>query len=85
MKAVITMTAALAAIAMMGTAAAQGRHDEKPHGSAKPSASQDKERKAPPMTGGRHDERPHGMIKSREKAPADGDKADKQDKGTSAR
>lgn len=75
MKTVATMIAALAAVAMIGTAAAQGRHDEKPHGSAKPSASQDKERKAPPMTGGRHDERPHGTMKSKEKAPADADKA----------
>jgi hypothetical protein len=42
---------------------AQGRHDEKPHGSTKPSA--EAARYAPvAMTGGRHDERPHGQRKS---------------------
>lgn len=46
------------------TTLAQGRHDEKPHGSAKPAAdSGDTERKAPPGVGGRHDERPHGTVK----------------------
>lgn len=46
------------------TTFAQGRHDEKPHGSTKPSAtSEDTERKASPAAGGRHDERPHGMAK----------------------
>ena len=37
---------------------AQGRHDEKPHGSAKPAASAEGST-TPGMTG-RHDERPHG-------------------------
>lgn len=41
---------------------AQGRHDEKPHGSTKPQASDDSVRKSPPMSGGRHDERPHGYA-----------------------
>ena len=48
--------------ALAATAFAQGRHDEKPHGSSKPSA-ESTERKSPPMTGGRHDERPHGWRK----------------------
>ncbi len=41
---------------------AQGRHDEKPHGSTKPSA--EVVQYAPvPVSGGRHDERPHGPRK----------------------
>lgn len=41
------------------TAFAQGRHDEKPHGSTKPSA--EVAQYAPvSVSGGRHDERPHG-------------------------
>jgi hypothetical protein len=41
---------------------AQGRHDEKPHSSSKPSASAPED-KCGPMTGGRHDEKPHGPCK----------------------
>jgi hypothetical protein len=48
-----------AAVAM--TAAAQGRHDEKPHGSTKPATGQSEA--SGPSTGGRHDERPHGTKK----------------------
>ena len=77
MKTTATAIAALIALAMAGSAAAQARHDEKPHGSTKPSASQDKERKASPIAGGRHDERPHGVTKPKEKATKDKDKGGK--------
>jgi len=49
----------------LSAAHAQGRHDEKPHGTAKPAATQTQERAAPPVSGGRHDERPHGMTKAK--------------------
>ena len=52
--------------ALATTAFAQGRHDEKPHGSTKPSA-ESTEGKQQPMTGGRHDERPHGAKKAVDK------------------
>lgn len=57
------LLAAALCIGVSVTSFAQGRHDEKPHGSAKPQASDDSVRKSPPMSGGRHDERPHGPMK----------------------
>jgi hypothetical protein len=48
--------------ALAAPAFAQGRHDEKPHGSTKPSA-ESTEGKYEPMQGGRHDEKPHGPRK----------------------
>ena len=49
-------------IALSTTAFAQGRHDEKPHGVAKPAAeAKDKDRTY--SASGRHDEKPHGMKK----------------------
>ncbi len=45
---------------------AQGRHDEKPHGSTKPSA-ESTELAPVPVSGGRHDERPHGQRKPAQK------------------
>jgi hypothetical protein len=50
-------------LAISGTAFAQGRHDEKPHGRMKnpPAASTDTDRVY--AGGGRHDEKPHGMKK----------------------
>ena len=48
--------------ALASAALAQGRHDEKPHGSTKPSASAT-EGQYEPMPGGRHDEKPHGPRK----------------------
>jgi hypothetical protein len=75
MKTTATAIAALIALSMVGSAAAQGRHDEKPHGSTKPSTTQDNERQSPVMTGGRHDERPHGMMtKPKTKAKASDEK-----------
>lgn len=71
MRTIALFIGTIALSVMTAGAVAQGRHDEKPHGMMKPSASQDKERKTPPMTGGRHDERPHGMTK---KPPADTEK-----------
>ncbi len=52
--------------ALATTAFAQGRHDEKPHGSTKPSA-ESTEGRSQPMAGGRHDERPHGTRKAVDK------------------
>ena len=48
--------------ALGSTAFAQGRHDEKPHGSTRPSSAST-EGKYEPGMGGRHDERPHGTKK----------------------
>ncbi len=50
-------------IALAAAAFAQGRHDEKPHGSNKPSVDSS-ESYSPRMTGGRHDERPHGVRRT---------------------
>jgi hypothetical protein len=64
------ITVAIIAILVgIGLAAAQGRHDEKPHGSTKPSVSST-EGKYEPMPGGRHDEKPHGTRKPAQKAEA---------------
>ena len=65
-------------IAVSTSAFAQGRHDEKPHGVAKPSSESVDSRV--PAGSGRHDEKPHGM----KKAPAakkDNAKAPADDKG----
>ena len=65
--------ATIAVILGMGfalTAAAQGRHDEKPHGSTKPSATSTESYEPVPVTGGRHDERPHGPRKPAAKKQA---------------
>jgi len=62
------ITVAIIAILFgISLAAAQGRHDEKPHGSTKPSASAT-EGNYEPMPGGRHDEKPHGPRKPAQKA-----------------
>lgn len=61
-------------IALASTAYAQGRHDEKPHGSTKPSV-QSTDGKYEPMPGGRHDEKPHGPRKLAAKK-ADAEKPD---------
>lgn len=54
---------AAALSAAMGIALAQGRHDEKPHGTqGKPAAASDTP--ATERMPGRHDERPHGKSKS---------------------
>ncbi len=63
----IAMTALLLSAGIATTATSQGRHDEKPHGSTKPSASAT-EVKYEPMPGGRHDEKPHGARKPAQKA-----------------
>lgn len=51
------------------TALAQTRHDEKPHGMAKP--AEGKGEAAVPGLPGRHDEKPHGPPKKAKKAPAE--------------
>lgn len=63
MKRALIATVVLAFGSALATASfAQGRHDEKPHGSTKPSAEE--AQYAPvPVAGGRHDERPHGPRK----------------------
>ena len=57
-----------AMVIVLGAALASGafaqRHDEKPHGSSKPSATS-KEGEYEPMPGGRHDEKPHGPRKKK--------------------
>ena len=60
-RAAISMLVFVFGTAMASAALAQGRHDEKPHGSTKPSAVTDIQYE--PMPGGRHDEKPHGARK----------------------
>ena len=75
------ITVAIIAILFgIGSAASQGRHDEKPHGSTKPSASAT-EGNYEPMPGGRHDEKPHGQRKPAKKA----DSSASTDAGKSAK
>jgi hypothetical protein len=67
MKGIRSIVFAVTAALIAGSAFAQGRHDEKPHGMMKPSPAAT-ERSGPAGTGGRHDEGPtsHG----KKKAPA---------------
>ena len=61
----ITAIAFIAGFGLAGTAIAQGRHDERPHGYDTQLANAQKTVvTAPSATGGRHDERPHGMTKA---------------------
>jgi hypothetical protein len=48
--------------ALSAPSLAQGRHDEKPHGTL-PKASQSTQYAPVAVSGGRHDERPHGPRK----------------------
>jgi len=67
MKSFGTSVIALAtALALGGAAYAQGRHDDKPHGTAK--ARPSPESPVTERTPGRHDERPHGPAKKAKKA-----------------
>jgi hypothetical protein len=60
----ITAIAFIAGFGLAGTALAQGRHDERPHGyNAQLATAQQSAVAAPSATGGRHDERPHNMTK----------------------
>jgi hypothetical protein len=63
----ISVIALVTGLGLAGTAAAQGRHDEKPHNPAlnKTTATDAAKVEAPSATGGRHDERPHGMTKKK--------------------
>jgi hypothetical protein len=64
MKRALITTAVFAFGTVLATAVfAQGRHDEKPHGSTKPSAEV-VQYEPVPISGGRHDERPHGPRKA---------------------
>ena len=78
MKRNLTKAALLSAALTLSVAAySQGRHDEKPHGSAKPATeTTDKA----PATGGRHDSGPttHGPAKQ---ASAKKDKAENEGSG----
>ena len=71
----INAAALVAAFTLSATAYSQGRHDEKPHGSAKPAAETTEKA---PATGGRHDSGPttHGPAK---KAAVKKDKATDSD------
>lgn len=63
-----TTIALLAGTLLAGTALAQGRHDDKPHGydQKKAAAAATKPAQADgPVTGGRHDEKPHGTKKAK--------------------
>jgi len=74
---VITLSMAALGMALAGASLAQGRHDEKPHGSTKPSAGATW---VAPATGGRHDEGPYAHrprksnVKQSESTPAAGTK-----------
>lgn len=61
----IASIAIIAGLALAGTVAGQGRHDEKPHGMPKAAAAESSQSASTAAgTGGRHDERPHGMKKA---------------------
>ena len=63
------LIAAAFGLALTATAQAQTRHDEKPHGTPKSSASATTAKQVKqPGIAGRHDERPHGVA--RETPPA---------------
>lgn len=62
MKRKLSMTLAiLLGLGLGTTALAQLRHDDKPHGSAKPAATK---AEGAPSPGNRHDEKPHGKPKA---------------------
>ena len=70
MKKLMTYTFAIAICAVLATGAyAQARHDEKPHGSAKPAPSATADAPATERAPGRHDDRPHGKPKTKAKRP----------------
>lgn len=71
-RTVITLSIAALGLALAGTSFAQGRHDEKPHGSANLSAGVTW---VAPATGGRHDEgpnahRPRQSVAKKSETPA---------------
>jgi hypothetical protein len=74
MKPILTAVAAVILGMSLALTAAAQRHDEKPHGSTKPSASTESYESVP-VSGGRHDERPHGARKPAAKKPGPGDAA----------
>lgn len=61
------LVALFAGFALAGTAIAQGRHDERPHGydkaKAQAMAAGTSETVTTAGSGGRHDEKPHGMTR----------------------
>ena len=71
MKHTAIATVVFAVSAAVGTAVyAQGRHDDKPHGTMKSTPAASEDRGAPPVAG-RHDERPHGLKKAVAKKSSD--------------
>ena len=62
---IATAIALVIGLALAGTAWAQGRHDDRPHGYDKRKAEAAAATKpaTASSTGGRHDERPHGVSK----------------------
>lgn len=83
MKRALLTTAVLVLGAVLAMASyAQGRHDEKPHGSTNPAASVTS---VAPTTGGRHDEGPyaHSPRKTKAKPAAEADAKASPDAGKS--
>jgi hypothetical protein len=65
---IISTLAVIVGLGLAGTAIAQGRHDEKPHGYDKAkaeAAAATTQSETPAATGGRHDERPHNVKKTK--------------------
>ena len=78
MKKFTTYALAMAIGTALGTAAyGQARHDEKPHGSAKPAPSATVDTPAADRMPGRHDERPHGKAKAKAKPKSEKTEAKK--------
>jgi hypothetical protein len=83
-RALLTTAAFVLGTALATTSYAQGRHDEKPHGSTKPAVSVPS---AAPVTGGRHDEGPyaHSPRKGAAKTTAEADASTTPDAGKSSK
>ena len=70
------MLATAISLALGSAAYAQARHDEKPHGSAKPAPSATADTPATDRAPGRHDERPHGKKDKAKTKTADATKTE---------
>jgi hypothetical protein len=81
-RALLTIAAFVLGAGLASASFAQGRHDEKPHGSSKPAASVTS---VTPATGGRHDEGPyaHSPRKAKAKTVIEADAKASPDAGTS--
>ena len=70
-RAIMTVVSTLAMVVVASTAFAQGRHDEKPHGTGKPAPTASEAA----ATGGRHDEGRTTHAKKKETEVRSKDKA----------